>query len=81
MATFIDIKEVISVSINDIEAIVESKKDGKTSCKVYIYGVGYPSSMSKSDLLVRINGKGAKKGKSAQEQTLNIMKQNSNFAG
>lgn len=81
MADFIDIKNGISVNMDNIEAIIESNKDGKTSCKVYISGVSYPSDISKSELLYRINGKGVKRGKTVQEQVLNIMKQQSNFAG
>ena len=81
MANFIDIKKGISVNIEDIEAIIESNKDGRVVCKVYISGVGYPSDIPKPDLLAKINGKGAKRGRTAAEQALNILKQQSNFAG
>jgi hypothetical protein len=80
MGDYIDIKDGITINLDLVEAIIESKsdKDRGIKCKVYISGVGYPSKMSKPDLLIRIANKGVRKGKSAQEQVLNIMKQQTN---
>jgi hypothetical protein len=83
MGDYIDIKEGITINLDLVEAIIESKsdKDKDIKCKVYISGVGYPSKLAKSDLLIRIANKGVRKGKSVQEQVLNIMKQTTNVMG
>ena len=81
MANFIEIRKGIAVNIEDIEAIIETSKDDKLSCKVYISGISYPSDIPKADLLRMIDSKGARKGKTVQEQMLNIMKQQTSFAG
>ena len=81
LSDFIEIKDGILINADNIDAIIESNKDGKKICKVYIAGVSYPSSMTKVELMRRINYKGARQGKSVQQQALDILKQQSNFAG
>jgi hypothetical protein len=77
----IEISNGIILDADKIEAIIESVKDNKPVCKIYISGISYPCKLSKAEILKRIITKGVRKGKSAQEQVLNIMKQTTNMGG
>lgn len=77
---FIEVKQGIFVKAEEIEAVldVSDKKDGSILSKVYISGNGYPSILSSRTIIDMV--KRSEKG-SAETQALNILKQQSNFAG